>query len=154
MVDRPSISQTQNGDLHVVFTVYSLEPEPTAGELYYTRSVDGGATWSVLWEYTEVDDALWTVEVDPNNRNRLFVGTGDYNFSDGRLYLSEDRGQTWQLVLDVDPASDLDDGLISHLAFDPTDPQTYNHSTSTFTHSPTGVCPVVLAEGGTGSSGR
>ncbi|MGD9048952.1 MAG: hypothetical protein PVF77_12930, partial [Anaerolineae bacterium] len=92
------------------------------GRLYHTT--DGGATWSLLWEYTEVDDALWTVEVDPNNRDRLFVGTGDYNRSDGRLFLSEDRGETWVLVLDVDPANDLDDGLISHLAFHPTDPQT------------------------------
>jgi photosystem II stability/assembly factor-like uncharacterized protein len=92
------------------------------GRLYHT--VDGGATWSLLWEYTEVDDALWTVEVDPNDRDRLLVGTGDYNISDGRLFLSEDRGLTWDLVLDVDPGDDLDNGFISHIAFDPAYTQT------------------------------
>jgi photosystem II stability/assembly factor-like uncharacterized protein len=33
-------------------------------------------------------------------------------------------GGTWQQVLDLDPADDLDEGLISHLAFDPTEPLT------------------------------
>ena len=46
MVDHPSLAQTENGDLHVVFTVYSLEPEPVAKELYYTHSADFGETWS------------------------------------------------------------------------------------------------------------
>lgn len=46
MVDQPSIAQTENGDLHVTFTAYSLEPEPVATDLYYTRSDDYGETWS------------------------------------------------------------------------------------------------------------
>ena len=46
MVDRPSVTQTENGDIHLIFTTYSLLPEPVAQALYYTRSEDGGMTWS------------------------------------------------------------------------------------------------------------
>ena len=92
------------------------------GRLYATK--DGGSTWELLWEYTDVDDALWTVEVDPEDRERLFVGMGDYTGNDGRIYRSEDRGETWEKVLDVDPANDRDGGFISHIAFDPTDSET------------------------------
>jgi len=92
------------------------------GRLYATTN--GGVSWELLWQYTEVDDALWTVEVDPADRDRLFVGMGDYTGCDGRIYRSEDRGETWDKVLDVDPADDWDGGFISHIAFDPTDPIT------------------------------
>lgn len=92
------------------------------GRLYKTSN--GGAWWELLWEYTDVDDALWTVEIDPTDRDRLFVGMGDYTGCDGRIYRSEDRGQTWDKVLDVDPAEARDGGFISHVAFDPTDPDT------------------------------
>jgi photosystem II stability/assembly factor-like uncharacterized protein len=92
------------------------------GRLYATQ--DGGGSWELVWEYTEVDDALWTVEVDPADRDRLFVGMGDYTGCDGRIYRSEDRGETWEKVLDVDPASAWDGGFISHVAFDPVDSDT------------------------------
>ncbi|MFN2235254.1 MAG: hypothetical protein ACK2U1_13590, partial [Anaerolineales bacterium] len=46
MVDKPSVAQTENGDIHAIFTVYSLRPEPVAQALYYTRSEDGGLTWT------------------------------------------------------------------------------------------------------------
>ncbi len=92
------------------------------GRLYATT--DGGASWGLLWEYTDVDDALWTVEVDPTDRDRLFVGMGDYTGCDGRIYRSENRGQTWNKVLDVDPASASDGGFISHIAFDPVNTST------------------------------
>ena len=58
----------------------------------------------------------------PTDRDRLFAGMGDYTGCDGRIYLSDDRGLTWQKVLDVDPASDWDNGFISSLTFDPTNP--------------------------------
>ena len=92
------------------------------GRVYVTS--DGGASWSLLWQYTEVDDAIWTLEVDPTNRDRLFAGMGDYTGCDGRIYRSEDRGQTWDKVLDVDPANDWDLGFISSLTFDPITPTT------------------------------
>ena len=92
------------------------------GRLYATT--DGGSSWELLWEYTDVDDALWTVEVNPADRDQLFVGTGDYTGCDGRIYRSEDRGETWEKVLDVDPSSDWDGGFISHIAFDPADSDT------------------------------
>jgi photosystem II stability/assembly factor-like uncharacterized protein len=92
------------------------------GRLYATD--DGGVSWGLLWQYSEVDDALWTVEVDPADHDRLFVGMGDYTGCDGRIYRSEDRGQTWHKVLDVDAANPWDGGLISHIAFDPTNSNT------------------------------
>jgi photosystem II stability/assembly factor-like uncharacterized protein len=90
------------------------------GRIYVTH--DGGATWGLLWHYTDVDDAIWTLEVDPSDRDRLFAGMGDYSGCDGRIYLSDDRGATWQKVLDVNPANDWDLGFISSLTFDSTDP--------------------------------
>jgi photosystem II stability/assembly factor-like uncharacterized protein len=92
------------------------------GRVYVT--VDGGASWALLWEYTDVDDAIWTLEVHPTDRDRLFAGTGDYTGADGRIYRSIDRGDTWHKVLDVDPANDRDQGFISHIAFDPNDADT------------------------------
>jgi photosystem II stability/assembly factor-like uncharacterized protein len=90
------------------------------GRIYVTH--DAGATWTLLWNYTDLDDAIWTLEVDPSDGDRLFAGTGDYTVCDGRLYLSPDRGATWQKVLDLDPANDWDNGFISSLTFDPTNP--------------------------------
>jgi photosystem II stability/assembly factor-like uncharacterized protein len=89
------------------------------GHIYTT--LDGGASWQLLWRYTEQDDAIWTLEVDPENGDRLFAGTGDYTSCDGRIYRSEDRGMTWQKVLDLDPGTNPDQGFISSLTFDPTD---------------------------------
>ena len=90
------------------------------GRIYVSHN--GGATWALLWQYTEVDDAIWTLEVDPTDGDRLFAGTGDYTGTDGRLYLSENRGATWQKVLDMDPSHTRDMGFVSSLAFDPTNP--------------------------------
>jgi photosystem II stability/assembly factor-like uncharacterized protein len=90
------------------------------GRIYVTH--DGGTTWALLWHYTDMDDAIWTLEVDPTDRDRIFAGMGDYTGCDGRIYRSGDRGLTWQKVLDVDPANDWDNGFISSLTFDPTDP--------------------------------
>ncbi|MGD9001508.1 MAG: DUF1080 domain-containing protein, partial [Anaerolineae bacterium] len=92
------------------------------GRLFATH--DGGASWDLLWQYSEEDDALWTVEVDPADGGRLFVGMGDYTGCDGRIYRSQDGGQTWHKVLDVDPASARDGGFISHIAFDPANSST------------------------------
>lgn len=92
------------------------------GRVYVTT--DGGSAWQLLWQYTEVDDAIWTLEVDPTDRDRLFAGMGDYTGCDGRVYRSEDRGLTWDKVLDTDPADDWDKGFISSLTFDPITPTT------------------------------
>jgi photosystem II stability/assembly factor-like uncharacterized protein len=92
------------------------------GRIYVTH--DGGGTWDLLWHYTDVDDAIWTLEVDPTDRDRLLAGMGDYTGCDGRIYRSEDRGLTWQKVLDVDAANDWDNGFISFLTFDPSNPST------------------------------
>jgi len=92
------------------------------GRVYVTT--DGGSAWQLLWQYTAVDDAIWTLEVDPTDRDRLFAGTGDYTGCDGRVYRSEDRGLTWDKVLDTDPADDWDKGFISSLTFDPITPTT------------------------------
>jgi len=90
------------------------------GRIYATH--DGGETWELLWQYTDLDDAIWTLEVDPSDRDRILAGMGDYTGCDGRIYLSDDRGLTWQKVLDVDPANNWDNGFISTLTFDPTNP--------------------------------
>jgi len=109
--------------------VFGLAMDPDDKDVMYAgtangrlfTTADGGQSWDLLWQYTEVDDALWSVEVDPADSERLFVGMGDYTSTEGRIYRSEDRGETWQKVLDLDPSNNLDAGFISHIAFNPTD---------------------------------
>jgi hypothetical protein len=46
MIDEPHITQTGNGDFHVIMTRYQLQPDPIPDSLYYIRSQDDGETWS------------------------------------------------------------------------------------------------------------
>jgi hypothetical protein len=47
MVDNPHLSLTGNGNLHLLWTKYGLPPNQAPLALYYTRSVDGGDSWSI-----------------------------------------------------------------------------------------------------------
>lgn len=46
MVDQPRIAMTENGDLHLLWTQYTLPSGPGPLSLVYARSSDGGITWS------------------------------------------------------------------------------------------------------------
>ena len=46
MVDSPKLALTGNGHLHVLWTRYSLPSGPGPMSMYYSRSEDGGQSWS------------------------------------------------------------------------------------------------------------
>jgi photosystem II stability/assembly factor-like uncharacterized protein len=64
------------------------------------KTVNAGITWTPLFDEQAVF-AIGCVTIDPNNPNRIWVGTGENNggrhisFGDG-VYLSEDGGSTWK----------------------------------------------------------
>jgi hypothetical protein len=46
MVDQPKLAVTDDGTLHILFTKYNLMGETQPAGLYYSRSSDGGTTWT------------------------------------------------------------------------------------------------------------
>ena len=63
------------------------------------KTVNSGTTWTPIFDEQPVF-AIGCVTIDPNNPNRIWIGTGENNggrhisFGDG-VYLSEDGGMTW-----------------------------------------------------------
>ena len=107
MVDRPYLAQTENGDLHAVFNVYSLGPEPVAEALYYTRSDDDGETWSDV-ELVAEGDIRWSQVVGIDNQTVL-IAWQEQDGDEVRLWSqqSTDGGVKWErplLILDPDTA--------------------------------------------------
>ena len=103
MVDRPHLAQTANGDLHAVFTVYSLQPEPVTESLYYTRSGDDGNTWSDA-ELISQGDIRWSQVVGIDNQTVL-IAWQEQDGDELQLWSqqSTDGGVKWErpeLILD------------------------------------------------------
>ncbi len=64
---------------------------PTGGGFY--RSVDGGDTWTLLYDcYAR---AVW---IDPSDADHLILGPADNVESNGRIEETRDGGQTWQMA--------------------------------------------------------
>jgi photosystem II stability/assembly factor-like uncharacterized protein len=90
--------------------VASVAGSTSDPKLYYVgsagggvwKSVDGGETWSPVFEKQNVS-AIGAVAIDQNNNNVVWVGTGESNprqdvsYGDG-VYKSTDGGQTWTNV--------------------------------------------------------
>ena len=63
------------------------------------KTVDGGANWeSIFNEFTYL--SISHIELDPNNANNVYIGTGDENISGypeigNGIYKSDDAGLTW-----------------------------------------------------------
>ena len=100
------------------------EPDHGGGGSYYGtgiyRSTDGGATWTSLG--LENTGAIGRIRIDPTNPQRIFVAAQGRLFDTGGdrgVFLSENGGATWRLVLDG-----LNDstGAID-LAINPADPK-------------------------------
>jgi hypothetical protein len=64
MVDSPILARAEDGSLHAIFTRYSLPGGSGSLGFYYTRSEDGGETW------TQAD----LVDPNPVNWNRIVSG--------------------------------------------------------------------------------
>jgi hypothetical protein len=59
MVDNPYLGLTKNGNLHIIWTRYSLPSGTGPLELYYARSEDGGASW-VTPQLVEEGPVTWS----------------------------------------------------------------------------------------------
>jgi len=100
MVDHPQVSLSGDGALHVLFTRFAQQGNPVGG-LYYSRSSDGGVTWSapeivsdgsVTWSDTISYDGfvvhrLW-------QEDRIIVVS---NFDQ----VSRDGGLTWDAPVEI-----------------------------------------------------
>jgi hypothetical protein len=102
------------------FNVVAIDPRTTnnpgaivayagtaAGGLWKTANCCGsGTTWTPLWETNgAVTQAVGAIDLDPNNANVIYAGTGDFDandqFGEG-IMKSTDAGQTWtQLATNV-----------------------------------------------------
>ncbi len=66
------------------------------------KSDDGGASWTPVFDKQQVA-AIGAIEIDPTNKNIVWVGTGEANprnnvsYGDG-IYKSTDAGTTWHNV--------------------------------------------------------
>ena len=115
-----------NVDANGVVWVGTGEPDNGGGSAYYGdgvyRSDDGGATWANVG--LRNSGSVGAIAIDPTDPNRVFVAAqGRLHDTDGQrgLFLTEDGGATWTLVL-----AGEDDGLKSigaiDVAISPDDP--------------------------------
>ncbi len=63
------------------------------------KTIDGGENWNPIFD-DQSFLAIGAITLDPEDENRVFVGTGDRNFSGtamigNGIYLSEDAGESW-----------------------------------------------------------
>lgn len=93
-VNDPRIGLDRDGGLHVIFQRSSARSGESLG-LFYSRSLDGGTTWSEPQIMSE-SNVRWS-EIVTNGRQLIHVMWQEY---DGLVYanlsqLSRDGGQTW-----------------------------------------------------------
>jgi len=117
-----AVAVDENG----VVWVGTGEPDMGGGSAYYGdgvyRSDDGGATWANVGLGNS--GSVGAIAIDPTDPNRVFIAAqGRLHDTDGQrgLFLTEDGGATWDLVLEGE-----DDGLESigaiDVAISPDDP--------------------------------
>jgi hypothetical protein len=101
LVDEPHLALTQDDDLHVLWTRYSNPAGPGSLGLYYSRSDDGGQTWSAAEQVVE-EAVVWSEIVGIGNRiiNRIWQeqsGGGTTLWHEQ----SQDNGATWTRISPV-----------------------------------------------------
>jgi hypothetical protein len=101
LVDTPRLALTQDDDLHVLWTRYSNPAGPGSLGLYYSRSDDGGQTWSSAEQVIE-EAVVWSEIVGIGNRiiHRIWQeqsGGGTTLWHEQSL----DNGATWARISPV-----------------------------------------------------
>lgn len=125
----PDLSQSwmQEGPGNIGGRFNALAISPTDQDIIYAgsanggifKTTDGGSTWNPIFD-DHAYLAIGEIELDPNDENTVYVGTGDKNFGGGShlgngVYRSTDAGTTWtQIGLE-------ETSIITEIAIDPTD---------------------------------
>lgn len=100
-------SWTSEGPGNIGGRFNALAKSPTDDNVIYAgaanggvfKTTNGGSTWNPIFD-DQAYLAIGALEVDPNNANTLYAGTGDRNFGGGShlgngIYKSIDAGNTW-----------------------------------------------------------
>lgn len=92
MVDRPRVAAGADGSLHVVWTRMAMPPDGDSFGMHYSRSTDGGATWSSATEITAAP-VSWSRIVALGGRIVHII----WQDGGGTVWhqMSQDRGITW-----------------------------------------------------------
>jgi hypothetical protein len=101
MVDQPHLSQTDNGELHMVWSRNSLPGGKGPLALFYSRSVDGGETW-IPAELVEESMILWSdlYPTGDQTLHRLWIG-GDEDGVNLLDQYSSDGGRSWSAAANL-----------------------------------------------------
>ena len=99
---------TVEGPGNVGARVNTIKVHPTNSDIIYIgyseggvwKTIDGGSTWAPIFDQQAML-SIGDIELDPQNPNIVYVGTGDpnisgYPFIGNGLWKSPDGGQTWQ----------------------------------------------------------
>jgi len=95
MVDRPQIAQTPDGTLHVTWERCSLPGSVNPLLQYYSRSGDGGVTWT---EPSEVSSGpvAWSRIIVSDRQTIHRIWQEEANWSALKHQISRDDGLTWE----------------------------------------------------------
>ncbi len=89
----PSVVADSSGNLHVVWH----DDTPGNAEIYYRKSTDGGATWSMARRLTWNSGDSYTPSLAADSLGKLHLVWGDWTPGNMELYYkgSPDGGATW-----------------------------------------------------------
>jgi len=90
--------------------ISKIEVHPTNSQIVYAgfshggvfKTINGGATWEPIFD-DQAFLSIGVIEIDPNDPETIFVGTGDVNIPGGffignGIYKSTNGGETWSNV--------------------------------------------------------
>lgn len=99
---------TTQGPANIGARINTIAAHPTDANIIYVgfsgggvwKTTDGGEHWIPLFD-EQLFLSIGDIEIDPNDHNTIYVGTGDpnisgYPFIGGGVYKSTDAGVTWQ----------------------------------------------------------
>jgi hypothetical protein len=92
----PAVAADSDDHIHVVFE------DITSGDyqIYYRRSLDGGASWSVLQRLAWTSGSSYIPAISTDSGNGIHVVWEEFVFTHGDIYYknSPDGGTTWNVV--------------------------------------------------------